>query len=366
MFAKIIALFRKFLRKKDTCATKTQDNSANALKIKFATQKNLPLTLRESLNTSKIFTVQDILSYTPQEILLLPNVGLESFTYLLDFLERYGVVLGTIDGKEKFIQKESPIVQKQMIPQDILDMRFDEQPELSTRIVNALSNENIYTVADIMAYTPQKLMLIPNMGTSSINRLLKFLEEHGIAIGIPYGIIASDENKKPTVYDISAKDFIIKNCDQRISDILISRYRGLTLEELGEKYNLTRQRIQQICEKFNWKKIKACFKEDTYKDLFQKYNWDIESFCYVTKADKFTYGYLRERYTKGKLSPEEFFPDTTSLPSVKTSETVISTYYRRNLKYEKIICDGVEYIRITRYKHRLSKKNHDETSAPTK
>lgn len=347
-------------KKGNTLADSETILKENVLNIKFEDQESLPQRLRNTLIASNIHTIRDILTYTPKQLLLLPNMGTASFSRLLSFLECYGIVLGEFRSKgTQPLPKGLPPTPKHKISQDILDMRFDEQRELPSRIINALRKENIHTISDIMPYTKQWLSLLPNIGTNSLDCLLKFLEEHGVFIGLPYESCPSDTPKNPPIHDISVREFIINNYDEKTSNIIIGRYEGRTLEDLGNEYNVSRQRILQICEKIEWKKIKIYFKEDRHKELFEKYNWDVESFCHVTKEPRFTYGYLQNRYSKGILPLDEFFPVTSSTPvveneQVRPQDTIISTGYCGNLKYERILRDGAEYLRITRYK----RKNH--------
>ena len=72
------------------------------------------------------------------------------------------------------------------------------------------------------------------------------------------------------------------NLDERERDMLLSRLKGVTLDELGQKYNLTRERPRQIInkavQKVQSKKLlqtgNEWFDEDYYAHFYQTYQFD--------------------------------------------------------------------------------------------
>lgn len=95
--------------------------------------------------------------------------------------------------------------------------------------------------------------------------------------------------------------------DDREKVILYNRFRGKTLEETGKELELTRERIRQL-EKKAVNKI-PIIREDEYKEKFEKYDWSLELFEYSYNESDFTYGYLKSKYNKGKISPEFMLED---------------------------------------------------------
>ncbi len=86
-------------------------------------------------------------------------------------------------------------------------------------------------------------------------------------------------------------------------DILIKKLSGMTLEQIGQEYGLTRERIRQIFTK-ELNKIKD-IDEDRFADIFQKYNFDEDLFCNYFNENKQTYYYLKEKYQSGELEAYE-------------------------------------------------------------
>ena len=376
---KILGLFKsddKHVNQTQSTLQTTSENLADQkvepeIKDDETQDKVLNITLSHSLNISEklinilkaqgIHTVKDILKYNLEQILSFPNIDEETLTELM-------VLVLKLKNTKK-------------ISQAIANIRFDRQKELSARLINALRKENIYTIQDILKYTYRHIALLPNIGDSTLKELKIFLEAHGVLLGQVYEIIESGERTEPhKLSDVSAKEYILQNYDSRISAIIIERLEGKTLEEIGEQNNITRERVRQICKKLNWEKVDTLFKEDAWRNIFQKYKWEVKTFCSATKEPAFTFYYLHSRYQTGSIpvnQQENTSPDneseiscesTRNTPSVfplsvpnsnprkdelsNSQEEVISESYAASgkIKYTRYKKDGIEYLRITRYR----------------
>ena len=98
----------------------------------------------------------------------------------------------------------------------------------------------------------------------------------------------------------SIKDYIKRKFDNKISLILLDRLNGLTLEEIGEKNDITRERVRQICKKQFDVILSLNFSEDKYSDIFEKYEWTKKLFCELFNLDPYVYEFLNLKYEKGK------------------------------------------------------------------
>lgn len=91
--------------------------------------------------------------------------------------------------------------------------------------------------------------------------------------------------------------------DERRKDIIMRRLNGGTLQEIGDYYGLTRERIRQIINKV-YNKISPVY-EDIYKDIYEKYEFSEEQFTTIFNQPKSTYYYLFDSYKKGDLEYTE-------------------------------------------------------------
>ena len=59
-----------------------------------------------------------------------------------------------------------------------------EDVDLSVRAVNALLNQNINTIKDLIEQTESELKRFPNMGQRSINEIKETLDQHSLYLGM--------------------------------------------------------------------------------------------------------------------------------------------------------------------------------------
>lgn len=124
----------------------------------------------------------------------------------------------------------------------------------------------------------------------------------------------NDENNITEYNDIlyynypSIIDFLYELPSSREKDIFTARINGLVLSDIGNKYNLTRERVRQLQEAFIKKYIELnnvilnYFKEDKYKFIYEKYCFTSEQFTSIFSEPITTYYYLNMRYKKGNKS----------------------------------------------------------------
>lgn len=85
--------------------------------------------------------------------------------------------------------------------------------------------------------------------------------------------------------------------------MLAERLHGAALQDVGERYGLTRERIRQIAVK-QLKKCPSLF-EDYYADVFQKYLLGKDTLKEIfPETTPETHQYLSMRYKKGHSIPE--------------------------------------------------------------
>ena len=70
---------------------------------------------------------------------------------------------------------------KLMLVDDVLDMPLDSV-EMSARLRNTLSNDDMKTLRDVMQHTERELMRIPNFGIVSLRDLVQTLAHYGLVL----------------------------------------------------------------------------------------------------------------------------------------------------------------------------------------
>lgn len=143
------------------------------------------------------------------------------------------------------------------------------------------------------------------------------------------------KRKYPTAFEYASSLSKSQDCA-----ILTGRLSGLTLDEIGKKLNLTRERIRQIEKKCISKA--PTLSEDLYALVFQKYDIAKEDFILGFKESEITYNYLTIAYKKGEcpvgdLAMDYDFPDYIK----KGAERII---YKNHLVLgnERVLCSRSE------------------------
>lgn len=134
-------------------------------------------------------------------------------------------------------------------------------------------------------------------------------------------------------YLMDLKEFINNIKDNKKKSMLEMRLNGKTLEEIGIKYGLSRERVRQITSKML---LENNFKEDRYKYYFEMYNFDDNYFTKTFNVDSMVFNYLDIKYKLGKKTINDLLDDEN-----------IDIKYKKNLEkeiFKDCIFDGKEYI----------------------
>ena len=143
-----------------------------------------------------------------------------------------------------------------------------------------------------------------NYNTFTIYELESYLDELHLKCDLNYLINKLIENrelvKEENKYHIYIKtiDEVIEGFDGREKEFVDKKLSGMTLQEIGNEYGISRERVRQIIAKII--KEVPYNRCDYYKDIFTKYNIDQECFCLIFNENIRTYNYLKEKYSIGK------------------------------------------------------------------
>lgn len=140
----------------------------------------------------------------------------------------------------------------------------------------------------------------------------------------------------PSVVEFAAH---IEN--DRIREVIQGRIEGKTLQEIGEQYGVTRERVRQLMQKGLRKK--PYLREDKYAYLYDHYDFALEDFVLAYDEPHETYYYLEmiSQITRAKRKPlEDILIDTAIAPELrKKAERAIYKQY--------VSTDGVR-VKMTR------------------
>lgn len=116
------------------------------------------------------------------------------------------------------------------------------------------------------------------------------------------------------------------------------RCKGLTLEEIGEKLNLTRERIRQIVAKTI--KKRPVLIEDDYAEIIKRYYFTKEEICGLFNLEIEQANYLMLVYKRGAGDIQDFLNDNSISETIKGRAA-------RVMKGKAVIIDG-EYTFLKR------------------
>ena len=138
---------------------------------------------------------------------------------------------------------------------DNLDRKIQEL-ELSIRVMNALIQNDIKTVGDLVQTAPTQLLRIPNFGRKSLNEIKEVLGSMSLELGM--NIDAQPKEQQPTVFDNLNREIV-----RSAMEAFTKTYNGIMDLNKNDtvKYNEMTQAFEQH------KKVLNSF-EESYRNLF--------------------------------------------------------------------------------------------------
>lgn len=105
------------------------------------------------------------------------------------------------------------------------------------------------------------------------------------------------------VKNVTLDDKISQLEDLKQKNIIEKKLSGYTLEQIGNEYGITRERVRQILKKvFDFV---GFVEEDELHTWFEEYNFDLETFTKFFEINEKTYYYLKEKYKLGTRDLQE-------------------------------------------------------------
>ncbi|MGI9034597.1 MAG: sigma-70 family RNA polymerase sigma factor, partial [Pyrinomonadaceae bacterium] len=228
--------------------------------IRAWTTETLPVSIRlwNVLRRLGYQNLGDLQGESYKEIYQTKNCGRKSLLELRDFIAEY---LSDNDAQEltNFIERKklSEIKTRQSetiyIPQEARGLSLSSF-SLPTRLSNVLGNLDFHLVGDLQGFAFNEFKNLGNCGKKTFLELQEFVakiqqDDFNGEMSVPQIVLMPQELNLSRLVEFI--DGFLNELPPRERDILDLRFgasgsASFTLEEVGEKYGLTRERIRQI------------------------------------------------------------------------------------------------------------------------
>jgi RNA polymerase sigma factor (sigma-70 family) len=193
--------------------------------------------------------------------------------------------------------------------------------ELSVRATNVFAAENYKTIGDLLSLREIDMLALlsktfnhPNFSRKTLNEVIGVLGDYGLKLGNEteayskrYNNYREEQRLPNTMIERfrQALASIHNNRDNREINVILLRGENRTLEEIGQRYGVTRERIRQIEAKAH-RKLKhpsRNFKATYWSDKLHKI-FDQRRFWPVTMEDigEIDEGFSHQEHERGLLS----------------------------------------------------------------
>ena len=305
--------------------------------IKILEEWDISTRTHNALKENHIFTITDLLDWSEKKLLSIPKFGKQGLDEIKNYLSYYNLDFGDkipsadsttdkIDDKNLKIDEERKILNHKTLSINILT----DWP-LSIRTFNALKHENIIFLGDLLSYEEDTLLRLRNFGRKSLKEIKELYQRFNIdkdkhnydlsgwielrdqliinqkkhkinqnkknLIGLNKSIfkdfqkykenfykiekIIINENIKPTELEkliLDDIEYITSLLTDKMLIFFTGRYgykeKYKTLEELGQKFGITRERVRQLEKNLNLSLEKlGKIEKNSLVQFFNKYEY---------------------------------------------------------------------------------------------
>lgn len=240
---------------------------------------NLSVRANNCLWNAGIHRIQELLDYPSEDLRKLRNLGEKTYLEIIGSLEKLkqkNLYIISEDGKIITSEEDIELLGLENMYCNMLDL-----------------NSPIMKVESFLEKTPPAFR-----DYEYVKMLLDSLVSRGRLAEYTESVYV-----KPSVVDYLNN--IIEDAENSTkiqideADLLLKRFRGFTLEQLGAERGFTRERARQIEAKVLRKmhKTKHVFREDIYFDLVTQYEISPEEFYYAFD-EEIALNYIETRYKK--------------------------------------------------------------------
>jgi transcriptional regulator with XRE-family HTH domain len=252
-------------------------------------ETGLSVRAKNALKRSDIHYVQDLLQISNETLLGIRNIGVKTLQEIIDFKNGIDVFLEAQDKKKKI---------EDNAPQKVIGSNAPiEDAAFSVRTYNALRRHGTFTISQLFEMDDLELLQIQNLGRKSVDEIIHFRNKYSIPTKAEYNhddliinsidssnldisieliarvfpnlLIPTDKLKYvkdivgveliPSIYYSarSTAEFLSEPISTRFEEqllklkgkayqIILRREKGETLQEIGDDFGITRERVRQL------------------------------------------------------------------------------------------------------------------------
>lgn len=307
--------------------------------------KNLPLSVRarNSLTQNGYEFASQLVNINYNELMNLQNMGEKTVNEVLAFIAKISVKheTGTI-ATETITPNNSLTAEMCAAYGEEENIWLREILTIKSQFPDAMGETLIYRLYDsvfVRGTVKAKILKIieENGGKISIATLEEHLPQHLNNTTILKELLLELESISAVeIGEIiisrqypSIIQYVAQLHNDRAKKVLQARLEGKTLQEIGEQYGITRERVRQLTQKELNKR--PYLREDKYTYLYDHYNFSPEDFILAFNEPTETYYYLEMicQTNRAKRKPlEEILTDTLIAPEYrKKTEKAIYKHY---------------------------------------
>lgn len=319
--------------------------------------KELPLSVRakNSLTRSGYKFVSQLVGITHEELMNLQNMGVKTAEEVLAYIEKISVQRGACVMQNEADSSGNDLATEMHAAYgEGENVWLREILTVKSQFPEAMGETLIYRLYDsvfVRGTVKAKILQIIEESNNEISkavleeRLPQHLNNTTILeeILLELEAISAVEMGEVMVYRQypSVVEFAAHIENDRVREVIQGRIEGKTLQEIGEQYGITRERVRQLMQK--GLRRKPYLREDKYAYLYDHYDFSLEDFVLAYDEPHETYYYLEmiSQITRAKRKPlEEILTDTAIAPEYrKKAERAIYKQY--------VSTDGVR-VKMTR------------------
>lgn len=255
-------------------------NKVNELENIVIDELNLPSRVLNALYREKIETMADLVDLSDEDLISIKGIGKKGIELIKEELNKLPVEMVIMNDQKKIDEKIKlseiiarnlsnleKIQQKKLLEinnkkyitlhEEIYRFNLDnfnkttylksilkesqliDELPLPSRLINSLNKNNLYKVSDIYSTPLTELIKIRGLGKTSLIKLSEVLNNQELN-----NTLILNEN-------LDLIDTLLNRINNREDKLIISKRYGfftgerMTLEEIGQEYKLTRERIRQ-------------------------------------------------------------------------------------------------------------------------